>query len=220
MNRFVLALAAACAATLLSVRAGSITYGSYTLAGEAGSGSNYSVCVFDFGSTAYAFGYKWDASAVVTYTCGVSTGTADASTSEAMLGTLGNAGLGITVDMTKYVPGGAMVNSIAYATGTATFSIVSSPNYTDDPYLYPNYWIGTGDSTAITSWASPAYGISARTLTNESWDGFTQASYSAGSGDFSASAPSGSFAAVPEPAVLSLLGGLGGLVLMRRRRTA
>jgi hypothetical protein len=195
MKLRLLLLATASAAAVTALNAQAISYGNYELAGLVGSGSNTSVCVFDFGSTTthqYAFGYAYD---------GTKTG-AD------LLMALNDAPIGVSVDLTYYEGMGYLVNSISYMTYSISSTLTA-------PYQSPCYWTGNSGTAGPTAWTSSSIGISSRVLTNGTWDGFSQGTWVGY--DIVADAPSGAFAAVPEPAALSLLA-LGGLALLRRRR--
>lgn len=187
-----LLLAAASAAAVTALNAQAVSYGNYELAGLVGSGSSTSVCVFDFGTARYAFGYAYDG----------------AKTGADLLMALNDAPIGVSVDLTYYKGMGYLVNSISYMTYSISSTLTA-------PYQSPCYWMGNGGTTGPTAWTSSSIGISSRLLTNGTWDGFSQGTWVGY--DIVAGAPGGDFAAVPEPAALSLLA-LGGLALLRRRR--
>ncbi|MEI8079997.1 MAG: PEP-CTERM sorting domain-containing protein [bacterium] len=206
--RLLLATASAAAVTALNAQA--VSYGNYELAGLVGSGSNTSVCVFDFGATTtnqYAFGYAYDGTV----------------TGSDMLQAL-NAVPGLSIILNGDEIFGYYVFEITYAPTVmpVPYSIISAFATAPNPSRYPNYWVADGGQTGPIIWSSPwDYGISGRTLTNGSWDGFTQSTYFPGptyaEDRFETFAPSGAFAVVPEPTALGLLA-LGGLALFRRRR--
>ncbi len=120
---------------------------------------------------------------------------------------------------------------ISSGTDFGANGFVFSPSYNDasatdsaDSYRETNaafsnswaYWNGSGnDYPGAAGWASAATGVSGRTLTNDSWDGFQFNTLGFGN----ALPPGAAVAAVPEPSSLALFASLCASIGFRRRRS-
>lgn len=204
--RLLLATASAAAVTALNAHA--VTYGNYNLEALTGTGSNTSVCVFDFGTADYAFGYRYD---------GTKTG-------KNMLDAL-NGKFGVAVVYSSWgIPTTISYNGHAITSDPIDSEYTGSPFYylsggtTVNDWVYPvltlNY---AGGGSSGPTWATSDTGLASRYLVNGSWDGWVQGKYDTNWTGYS-TAPDGAFASViPEPTALGLLA-LSGLALLRRRR--
>jgi hypothetical protein len=161
----------------------------------AGTGENRAALVIDWndntGTEALVWGFRWD---------GTATGTD-------MITAIDAADSCLTVDGTTSTYG-YFVNRIRYAGNDQTHD----QNTPEDWSQSWSYW--TSDSG--TSWTSSMVGSSSRTLSNNSWDGW---SFTAWDEYYNpVTAPSNPVTAVPEPATLGLLA-MGMLGFIRKRRT-
>lgn len=197
-----LAAATAAALTVLNVHA--IQFGDYPLEGAVGSGANTSICVFDFGATEYAFGYRYD---------GTKTG-------KDMLDAL-NGSFGVTVAYSTW----GTPTTISY-NGHAITSAPIDAEYTGSPFYYlsggttVNDWFAppivtnyAGGGTAGPTWGFADTGLASRYLANGSWDGWVQGSYDTNWTGYST--PPNGPAPIPEPTALALLA-LGTALLATR----
>lgn len=204
--RLLLATASAAAVTTLNAHA--VSYGNYQLEALTGTGTNTSVCVFDFGATEYAFGYRYD---------GQKTG-AD------LLTALNNTfGISIAYDATWGTPASINYNSYNMITGVASdgghisalFNYSSGGTAVNDwvePAVTINY---VGGGTGGPIWTFAETGFASRYLTDGSWDGWIQGTYKGWTGY--STAPDGP-SPIPEPTALGLLA-LGAMVFWRGRRS-
>jgi hypothetical protein len=202
-------LVAASAAAVTALNAQAVQYGNYELAGLVGSGSSTSVCVFDFGATEYAFGYRYDGTT---------------QTGKDMLNAL-NGNFGVTVAYSSWgIPTTISYNGHAITNDPIDGEFTGSPFYYASGGTTVNEWVVpvlvlnyAGGGTGGPTWATSDTGLADRYLVNGSWDGWVQGKFDTNWTGYSA-APNGAFATViPEPTTLGLLA-LGGLALLRRRR--
>jgi hypothetical protein len=166
-----------------------------------GSGSNQAALVVDFtggaGPRSFVWGYRFNGSA----------------TGEQMLRDIGAHDPTLSADIQSF-SFGAFLDRISYTPVPLAVTFTGASNFTVSPYKYWSYF--TGVSGAITNWVSANVGMSARTLTNGSVDGWsftTDANFGPGV----APAPAVAANPVPEPATMIVLG-LGALGVFRRKR--
>jgi hypothetical protein len=159
-----------------------------------GTGSNQAILVMDFNDginpQSYAWGYRWD---------GTATG-AD------MIAAIDAADSRLVTDRPDF-GWGVFLNSAQYdANGDGAFEHVGA----EYPSGWWSYWTAEGGN----SWTEVSFGMSARTLVNGSWDGW---SYVVGSNTETAPSDPVAAGAVPEPFSLGVLS-LGVLALIARRK--
>lgn len=159
-----------------------------------GSGPNRAMLVVDFNDgltpQSYAWGFRWAGTA----TSEQMLRAIDASDARLAAVVLGEAGVGF----------GAFLDSAAYDAAGDGWAEHTGPTW---PAGWWQFW---NKETGTQSWAEALGGMSARTLTDGAWDGWSYVR------DNVQIAPDAPVAAVPEPA--TLLAVAGGLLAMRRRR--
>jgi len=186
-------IAAACLALLVAATTGhGYTIDDVIIEYWAGSGDDEAVLVVDFGSSAnYAFGYRWNGSAV----------------SWDMLDAIDAAG---SLEKT----------ATNYGTVTAPGWLVDTISYDGHTMGVGNYFANFFISDDGENWTVPNYGVSSRSLSDGVFDGFGEAYsewYGLGHPDNVYEPADPPTTPIPEPAALCLLA-VGAPALLRRRR--
>jgi len=176
-----------------------------------GSGTNQAGLVIDWRdgqiTTSYAWGYRWNGTATGEDMLKAIAGAIGSSVYPATPGAASSDGNG-DPSLTLYIQSFSFGDSV-YQLDYASHSV---GGFDPDSAGYWSYYITDGSSALPSTWNSSNVGMGARTLSNNSWDGWSWAA------DFVDTPPGTPIAAVPEPATLTLfiLSGLG-IVLNRRR---
>lgn len=169
----------------LACTASALTFDNIDIEAWVGTGASSAVCVVDFGANSYAFGYRFDG----------------AATGFDMLQAIA-AGTALDLGYTDW-GWGYSIDRLAYGPDAHEFDI-NNP----DTSNWWEYWTSTDGA----NWSSSNVGVGGRTLTDNSWDGWTWSPAWPGVG----AAPN--VPTVPEPgSIAALAAGLGTFLIRRKR---